>query len=282
MTRDEAIAILDLEREAAIVTLLALAEKAEKYDGLVGQVSPTTPSGMTPVYLKPSHSKRKKPPGRGKGHPGTARPRPSRIDQYQEHTLECCPHCQNALGNSLGTYPRYIEDLPPVQPTVTEHTIHRYWCPQCKRIVSPAITEALPNAMIGLRLVVLTAWLHYCVGVSVNNLVKTIFVFSNLKITPGGLTQAWKNLPLRCPSNLLAPCPSPLCLDSPWSPRLPFVSAFSGNLKTLQRPLFPPAFREPGCISAQFSSGTPRQCGPLEGRRWYYLLRFCKLILHRV
>jgi len=200
MTRDEAIAILELEREAAITTLLALAEKAEKYDGLVGQVSPTTPSGMTPVYLKPSHPKRKKPPGRGKGHPGTARQRPSRIDQYQEHTLERCPHCQNALGKSLGTYPRYIEDLPPVQPTVTEHTIHRYWCPQCKRIVSPAITEALPNAMIGLRLVVLTAWLHYCVGVSVNNLVKTISVFSNLTITSGGLTQAWKNLAFRLES----------------------------------------------------------------------------------
>lgn len=200
MTRDEAIAILELEREAAIATLLALAEKAEKYDSLAGQVGPTTPSGMIPVYLKPSHPKRKKPPGRGKGHPGAARQRPSRIDRYQEHTLKRCPHCQNPLGKSLGTYPRYIEDLPPVESTVTEHTIHRYWCPQCKRIVSPAITEALPNAMIGLRLVVLTAWLHYCVGVSVNNLVKTISVFSNLTITPGGLTQAWKNLALRLES----------------------------------------------------------------------------------
>ncbi len=50
MTRDEAIAILDLKREEAIVSILALAEKAEKYDRLLGQVSPTTPSGMTPVY----------------------------------------------------------------------------------------------------------------------------------------------------------------------------------------------------------------------------------------
>jgi transposase len=194
MIRDDAIAILDLDREEAIVTILALAEKAEKYDSLLGQVSPTTPSGMTAVYLKPSHQKRKKPPGRGIGHPGTARQRPPRIDQYQEHILDRCPECQSALGKSLGTYHRYIEDLPPVQPTVTEHTIHRYWCPQCKKIVSPTVTDALPNAMIGLRLVVLTAWLHYLVGVSVNNLVKTISVFSSLKITAGGLTQAWKKL----------------------------------------------------------------------------------------
>ena len=194
MTRDEAIAILNLQRDEAIARILALAEKADKYDRLLGQVSPTTPSGMTPVYLKPPHKKRKKPPGRGKGHPGTARQRPQRIDQYQEHTLDHCPECQTSLGKSLGTYQRYIEDLPPVQPTVTEHTLHRYWCPQCKKIVSPTVTDALPNAMIGLRLVVLTAWLHYLVGVSVNNLVKTVSVFSGLKITAGGLTQAWKKL----------------------------------------------------------------------------------------
>jgi hypothetical protein len=149
---------------------------------------------MTPVYLKPSHKKRKKPPGRDKGHPGAARQRPPRIDQYQEHTLDHCPDCRTHLGKSLDTYQRYIEDLPSVQPTVTEHTIHRYWCPRCKKIVSPSVTEALPNAMIGLRLVIFTAWLHYLVGVSVNNLVKMVSGFSSFKVTGGGLTQAWKNL----------------------------------------------------------------------------------------
>lgn len=194
MTRDEAIAILDLQREEAIARILALAEKAEKYDRLVGQLSSTTPSGMTPVYLKPPHKKRKKRPGRSKGHPGVARQRPTRIDQYQEHTLDHCPDCQTPLGESVDTYQRYIEDLPPVHPTVTEHTIHRYWCPQCKKIVSPSVTEALPNAMIGLRLLIFTAWLHYLVGVSVGNILKTLCVFSGFKITAGGLTQAWKNL----------------------------------------------------------------------------------------
>lgn len=194
MTRDEAVAILDLKREEAIAKILALAEKAERYDRLMGQVGPTTPSGMTPVYLKPSHKKRRKPPGRRKGHPGAARQKPTRIDQYEEHTLDHCPECQTPLGESVDSYQRYIEDLPPVQPTVTEHTIYRYWCPRCKKIVSPSVTEAFPNAMIGLRLVIFTAWLHYLVGVSVGNIVKTVCVFSSFKITPGGLTQAWKNL----------------------------------------------------------------------------------------
>ena len=194
MTRDEALAILDLEREQAVEILLALAEKAEKYDHLCGSVSSTTPSGMTPVYLKPACRKRRKPPGRGPGHPGIGRQRPARIDQYQEHTLDRCPRCQTPLPQSLDTYRRYIEDLPPVQPLVTEHTIHRYWCPQCQKIVSPVVTEALPNARIGLRLVVFTAWLHYLVGVSVNNLVKMVSVFSSFQVSAGGFTQAWKNL----------------------------------------------------------------------------------------
>jgi len=194
MTRDEAIAILEMPRDKAVAFILHLADKAEKYDRLTSQLSPTTPSGMTPVYLKPPHRRRKKPPGRARGHPGAGRQRPARIDHYQEHTLGCCPGCQTPLGKSLDSYRRYIEDLPPVESTVTEHTIHRYWCPRCKKIVSSMVTDALPNAMIGLRLVVFTAWLHYLIGVSVHNLVKMVSVFSSLKITAGGLTQAWKKL----------------------------------------------------------------------------------------
>jgi transposase len=59
MTRDEAKAILALPHDKAIHAILALAEKAEKYDQIVGGLSPTTPSGMTPPYLKPTRGKRK-------------------------------------------------------------------------------------------------------------------------------------------------------------------------------------------------------------------------------
>lgn len=52
MTRDEAIAILSLPRDEAADRILALAEKAEKYDQLYGQVTPSTPSGMTPPVFK--------------------------------------------------------------------------------------------------------------------------------------------------------------------------------------------------------------------------------------
>ncbi len=188
MTRDEALAILEMDREEAVGIILALAEKAGKYDQLCAHLSPTTPSGMTPVYLKPSHRKRRKPPGRGKGHPGAARQGPARIDQYQEHTLDQCPQCQTPLKEPLDSYQRYIEELPSVQPVVTEHTIHRYWCPRCKNIVSPVVTEALPNSIIGLRLVVFTAWLHYLVVLSVNNLLKMLSVFSSFQLSAAAVS----------------------------------------------------------------------------------------------
>jgi len=195
MTRDEAIAVLELPRHKAIDTILTLAEKAEKYDQLCGQVSPTTPSGMTPTYLKRTPEKRPKRPGRKKGHAGVCRPQPQEVDHFKEHSLECCPDCQTALKRAVKEYKRYTEDIPPIEkPQVTEHTVHGYWCSQCKKVVFAQVPDALPNATIGLRLLVFTAWLHYLVGVSVNNIVRILSVVCSFKISAGGLTQAWKNL----------------------------------------------------------------------------------------
>ncbi|MBW2663929.1 MAG: IS66 family transposase [Deltaproteobacteria bacterium] len=194
MTRDEATAILDMNRDKAIEIIVGLAEKAEKYDRMCGDVSPSTPSGMIPVYLKPSHGKRKKRPGRKPGHPGVSRISPDRVSDYKEHTLDHCPDCHAPLNKPVKSYKRYIEDVPQIEPVVTEHTVYGYWCSQCRKIVFPRVSDALPNSMIGLRLVVFTAWLHYLVGVSVSNLVKMLSVVSTIKMSAGGLTQAWKNL----------------------------------------------------------------------------------------
>ncbi len=87
MRRDEAAAILKLPENQAIDTIISLAEKAEKYDQICDDVSPTTPSGMKPPYLKPRGKKRKRKPGRKKGHPGTSRPKPGKVDYYKVHSL---------------------------------------------------------------------------------------------------------------------------------------------------------------------------------------------------
>lgn len=202
MTREEALAILQLPGVQAVAAIVALADKAEQWDRLQAQgadtsISPTTPSGMQPVYLKPSARKRAKKPGRKAGHAGACRPLPEHIDAWVEHTLKTCPACDSALGKPIREHTRVIEDLPKVTPLVTEHTINGYWCTTCKTIVTPTLTAALPRARLGLSLVVQTAWLHYFIGVSVGNCVKIAQASWGLSVSAGGLTQAWKNLATR-------------------------------------------------------------------------------------
>ena len=199
MKREQALAILDLPRERAEAAIVALWEKAEHWERLQvsskdTSVTPTTPSGMTPVYLKPSPSRRSKKPARKLGHTGACRPPPQRIDSTCEHRLKTCPHCGTAVDKAIREHTRLIEDIPKVVPLVTAHTVHGYWCSHCKTIVAPKVTAALPRSSLGLRFVVYTAWLHYLVGVSVGNCVKTAAVSLGFPVSPGGLTLAWKNL----------------------------------------------------------------------------------------
>jgi hypothetical protein len=60
--------------------------------------------------------------------------------------------------------------------------------------VEPAFTEAMPNDNIGLHTFVMTAWLHYLGGVSVNYIVDLLNKLFRFKISPGGLTQGWLRL----------------------------------------------------------------------------------------
>jgi transposase len=199
MRYEEARALLELPQEQAIAAILALAEKAESWERVCAQgehsaPSPTTPSGMRPVYTKPPARGRKRKPGRKPGHPGTRRATPEHIDARNEHHLSHCPDCHSTLGQSIRSHTRLIEDIPAVVPQVTQHTIHGYWCSTCHKIVTPKLTEALPRSSLGLRLVAYSAWLHYCVGVSVGNCVKIAAASLGFSVSPGGLTQAWSRL----------------------------------------------------------------------------------------
>jgi len=194
MTRDEARAILRLPEKEAIDIILFLAEKASLCDQMNRKPHPSTPSGQIPAYLKKPGKKKKRKPGRKKGHAPAWRKKPSPIDARETHTLKNCPTCHTPVNGPVTSYTRCTEEIPPVNPIVTEHTIHGYWCKKCGKIMYPIITDALPGAKIGLRLAVFTAWLHYALGVSVSNIIKILNTFRNFKISAGGLTLMWKNL----------------------------------------------------------------------------------------
>src|SRR5512147_2227067 len=168
LTEEPARLIYAQGADAVVFALLSLAKQlAEKQVVVSTTPDPSAPSGQTPPYVKPTAKARAKPKGAKPGHPGHRRPTPLRVDRHEEHTLSACPKCHGPVRPCRSSRTRIIEDIPAdITPVVTEHIIHRYWCPQCRDTVEPVVPDALPGATIGLRVVVLSAWLHYLLGVT--------------------------------------------------------------------------------------------------------------------
>lgn len=196
LTAEQARAIYARGEEAVIFALLELAARLRRSQGRCASVSsPATPSGMEPIYQKPNTPQRRKKPGRKAGHEGARRAPPDVVHEHKDHRAPCCPHCQGALTRCAQTRVRYTEDIPEdIQPVVTEHTIHRDWCPHCKRAVEPRVPDALPGGPIGNRVLALSAWLHYGQGQTLDHLVEVFNCHLHFKLTAGGLVQQWYRL----------------------------------------------------------------------------------------
>jgi hypothetical protein len=147
LTETQADRLAELGPEAVRLALLAANARFAQLQPRAS--SPSTPSGMVPVYEKPAAKRRKKKPGAKNGHQGSRRKTPATIDQKVEHRLEVCPCCGGALQRCKRTRRRIIEDIPrQITPVVTEHTVHRDYCPSCKKHVEPVVADAMPNATL--------------------------------------------------------------------------------------------------------------------------------------
>ena len=184
----------DLIKLAILAAVKRIAELKAKVEG-AAKVDPSTPSGQRAIYTKPPAPKRSGKPGAKPGHAGVRRPRPTRIDQRQEHRAEVCPDCGGELQRCSRTRTRTIEDiLEDLHTVVTEHTIHRDYCPACKKHVEPVVPDALPNAAIGHRAVALSSWLHYGVGVSLSQVQELLGGQFQTHLSAGGLVAAWQRM----------------------------------------------------------------------------------------
>lgn len=197
LSEEQAQTIYEQGREAVVFALLELAKRLTEQQAAGAAQShqtPSTPSGMKPPYQKPPAKRRKRPPGAKPGHRGSRRKAPEHVDHRQEHRASRCPRCGSRLQHCGETRTRYTEDIPQVQPEVTEHTIHRDWCPQCRRQVEPKVADALPGSTLGNRVLVLSAWLHYGLGNTLSQIVEVFNFHLQMKITSGGLVQMWYRL----------------------------------------------------------------------------------------
>ena len=192
LTREEAERIDAMGPEARIFVMLELSARLAKHEKV--EPSPSTPSGMVPVYKKPPASKRSRKPGAKPGHPGTRRGKPEITHREEHPPMKRCPACGGALKATTERRFRLIEEIAETQPEVTEHGIPRQWCPTCRKLVEPPVVDALPGARFGHRMTTLSAWLHYGLGVTISQVVEVFGRAMHFKVSKGGLVNAWQRM----------------------------------------------------------------------------------------
>ncbi len=190
-------AIIDeLRRENAVLKacVAELEEKLARYEGRP-PTDPSTPSGMTPPFHKKNKKGKRKKPGRKKGHAGAHRAS-LEPNNHEHHPLEHCPDCGTDLRDKpKKTRTRVTHDLPPKsEPEVTAHGVEGGWCPKCKKFVEAKVDAALPRSTLGLRVVLLAAWMHFVLGTSANAVRKYLERVHGFVVTVGGLTHSWRRL----------------------------------------------------------------------------------------
>jgi hypothetical protein len=189
-----------------LLTTRRIAEQDARIAQLEGRVAvaaagdPATPSGQRPIYTKPpsptaAGRRRPRKPGAKLGHAGHRRPKPTRIDRREDHRLDKCPCCGGELQRCRRTRKRTVEDLlKDLRAEAVEHTIHRDYCPACKKHVEPVVPDALPNADVGHRVVSLTGWLHYGLGLTFSQIQELLRYQMQTTLSAGGLSAAWGNV----------------------------------------------------------------------------------------
>ncbi|MDP8205248.1 MAG: hypothetical protein P9L92_01185 [Candidatus Electryonea clarkiae] len=130
-----------------------LEAQAIEIEALKAKVKELSKSSSSPdPQFKPNRKKgkRRKKPGREKGHPGTGRHRPEQIDEVIER-LDNCPYCGEELddGDVHSTHDHLQEDIIPSLVKAILYRHRHYHCPQCKRkIDTVAEGDEIPNARL--------------------------------------------------------------------------------------------------------------------------------------
>lgn len=137
-------------------------------------------------------------PGRKGGHVGEHRPRPDHIDEFVEVPLdEQCPHCRARLEN-LTALDQWIEDLPPVRPHVTHLRTWQGDCPHCERVVRSthpvqvSLAGGAASTHLGARAVGAACALKHQLGLSLRKCTFVLEQLAGLKVSAGGLAQAFQ------------------------------------------------------------------------------------------
>jgi transposase len=136
-----------------------------------------------------------KKPGRPEGHPGSCRAIPDHVDEEIQVPLMACPDCGGQLG-SRRRIVQYVEELPVVRPRVIRLTTEEAECPGCQKVVRSthplqvSLAEGAAGVQLGPRTLGVAAQLNKQHGLTVRKTCAVLRELFQLKISPGGLSQA--------------------------------------------------------------------------------------------
>lgn len=101
-----------------------------------------------------------------------------------------CKYCGSThLSEPTCTYTRLVEDIVPARIIVTKYVITRRYCKNCKRQVSGAVYDALPNERFGLRLMLLMVSLKLS-GLSYQKISHLLGMLFSLDVTESAINHA--------------------------------------------------------------------------------------------
>ena len=140
-------------------------------------------------------AKRPQAPGQKAGHPGFTRIKPKTIDRVVEQTLKICPDCHHRLSESQEIIEHIQEDIIPAHPQVTLFKKHRYWCRDCKKLVTaPYAADEIPHGNLGPNVLIQTVILKYHHGLPFNKIEELFKSLCHFQVSEGGLAQALQRI----------------------------------------------------------------------------------------
>jgi len=135
--------------------------------------------------------KRKKRPGRKRGHVGITRATPERIDEVIDETLNECPDCHHGLGKATGVEEQIQEDIIPAYVWVRKYRKHKYCCEHCqKEVIAPYHPQHVPKGYLGANVLIQAAILNYHHCLPYRKIRELFEDMCGLRVSPGGISQA--------------------------------------------------------------------------------------------
>lgn len=142
--------------------------------------------------------KRRKKPGRKRGHPAATRPTPT-PDRVVNVPLPQCPDCQSSLADR-STVTQFQTDLPPIVPIVTQFNIERGFCPCCLRYRQGRHPEQTSDAIgvagntIGPVILTMAAELKHRLGVPYRKICDFFSTYYDVEVCPATFVRAEQRL----------------------------------------------------------------------------------------